>query len=492
MLKSKAIELIKSFSIEELHDFSLFTRSPYFNTNKNIVKLYSLIDTHAKLNSEGLNEEYLYSRIFPGKEYNYGIMKNLMSELFKLVEKFLIVNSSKENDDYRFEGLMSLARVYDDRFLDGNFKKLISRLKDDLDSELIGFDRYHRYSLIEESIYYFNANRSNNKGLQDAVYYEMLYTICEFYRKFSRNLWKIDINIGNLNSNYEKDFIAILRDNINFNGITEALEGIEKSDHDNVVMNTLLIKLLTEPDDTRSFYKLKEHLSKRIDDYTNYEKFSIITKVLSYCASAFRSGKKEFVEESLDIKKLMMKKVKFNEDGLGPLNYIVFIETVRAFLHVGKTGEAESFLKKYNNTLEDDKRAVAYNLSMAFIEEAKSNYDKAIALLADLRPPDQDSKLLVRMVYLRVYFSAGHLESGFSLINSTRNFVKDSLHMDKAYKENQLNTLKVFEKLMRIKSNPGKYSVFDINKILDHINNNFVLGAPWFITKANELKSVLK
>ncbi len=492
MLKSKAIDVVKTFSDEELRDFALFTRSPYFNTNKNIIKLFDRINTKAKLNSDDLTEEFLHEKIFPGKSYNYGIMKNLLSELYKLIEKFLIVNSSKQNDDYRFEGLMSLARVYDDRFLDGNFKKLISGLKEDLDNELIGFDRYHRYSLIEENIYYFNANRSNNKDLQDAVYNEMIYTICEFFRKFSRNLWKIDINIGNLNTHYEKDFIEILGSNINFDGLTDALDGIKKDDHDNIVMNTLLIKLLTEPDNVDSFFKLKKHLAKRIDDYTNYERYSIITKVLSYCASAFRKGKREFVKESLDIKKLMMKKVRFKEDGLGPFNYIAFIETVRAFLHIGRTREAENFLKNYSHTLENDKRDVARKLSLAFIEEDKGNYDEAIALLADIKPPDQDSKLLMKIVYLRAYFSAGYFEPAFSLINSTRIFINDSLRMDDNFKLNQLNTLKVFEKLMKIKSSPQNYSEFDINKIIEQVQNNFVLGATWFISKANDLKSIIK
>ena len=79
MIKNKAIEVISTFSGPELKEFSLFLESPYFNSNKSLIKLFGEIKKALLANkAENLTEEFLYGKIFKGKKYNYGIMKNLM------------------------------------------------------------------------------------------------------------------------------------------------------------------------------------------------------------------------------------------------------------------------------------------------------------------------------------------------------------------------------------------------------------------------------
>lgn len=493
MIKSKTIELVKTFSRDELDDFDLFCRSPYFNSNKNIIKLYSqLKSSFDKFDSADLTEEFLYKKIFPGKDYNYGIMKNLMSDLNKLAEKFLIVNSSKINEDYRFEGMMTLANIYDERGLDSSFKRIITGLKENIDNELIGLNRYRMYSAIEESIYFFYANRSDNKGLQDAVYNEMIYNLCDFFRKFSRNLWKINNSIGNMNTQYEKDFAEIFRKNFNFDGLADAMKGINKADYDNLLMNKMLVMLITEPHNKDVYFELKEYLFSNIDRYTNSERFSIITKALSYCSKAFKMGHKEFVSESSQIKKLMMKKVRFKEDGLGPFNYSIYIQTVHEFLHLDDVKSAENFAKNYLHWLEDDKIEYTVNLSRAYIEEYKNNYEKALEYLTLLKKVSSDTKYDVRYIYLKVYYSMNHFESGFSLIAAVRNLIAKTSEKDKTSKQHQLDTLKAFEKLFKIKCTPEKYKKFDVEKLVDFIKGNHTLAAPWLLQKAGELKKVIR
>jgi hypothetical protein len=86
----------------------------------------------------------------------------------------------------------------------------------------------------------------------------------------------------------------------------------------------------------------------------------------------------------------------------------------------------------------------------------------------------------------------GHYESGFSLISSFRNFIKEAVHLNEDYKKNQLKTLNVFEKLYKIKCTPEKYSAFDVDNMIKTIEKEFVLGAPWLLQKAGDLKSLVK
>lgn len=43
MIKNKAIEVISTFSEPELKLFYLFLESPYFNSNKSLIKLFGVI-----------------------------------------------------------------------------------------------------------------------------------------------------------------------------------------------------------------------------------------------------------------------------------------------------------------------------------------------------------------------------------------------------------------------------------------------------------------
>lgn len=43
MIKSTLLELLKTFNKEELKRFEDFLRSPYYNNNSNVIKLFNVI-----------------------------------------------------------------------------------------------------------------------------------------------------------------------------------------------------------------------------------------------------------------------------------------------------------------------------------------------------------------------------------------------------------------------------------------------------------------
>ncbi len=118
MKKSSAIEIISTFSKEDLDLFSDFLKSPYFNKIKNAVKLYTEIKRYAPgFDNENIDKEKLWKKIFPGKEYNYGTMKNLIHEFTRLAEKFVTNEIYKKNEIQEFSNLYLLLPLMELRFL---------------------------------------------------------------------------------------------------------------------------------------------------------------------------------------------------------------------------------------------------------------------------------------------------------------------------------------------------------------------------------------
>ncbi|MBK8381372.1 MAG: hypothetical protein IPL16_05650 [Ignavibacteria bacterium] len=98
MTKSSLIEILRSFDKEELTKFEDFLNSPYHNKNRNTLRLFTVVKKYfPNFKSEELNKEIVWKKLFPDKDYNYGVMKNLIHELSKLCMKFIVLEEFEEN-----------------------------------------------------------------------------------------------------------------------------------------------------------------------------------------------------------------------------------------------------------------------------------------------------------------------------------------------------------------------------------------------------------
>jgi len=90
MLNSTLIEIFKTFEKTDLKRFEDFLKSPYFNKKTNVVALFNIIKTHfPDYKTENLKKETVWKKLYPDKNFNYGVMKNFIHDLTKLAENYL-------------------------------------------------------------------------------------------------------------------------------------------------------------------------------------------------------------------------------------------------------------------------------------------------------------------------------------------------------------------------------------------------------------------
>lgn len=489
MISSKPIEIINTLTPPELKEMSAFVKSPYFNSNKNLARLFEAIKKELKQLTVGgeLSEESLFRKVFPGKTYNYGIMKNLLSALASLLEEFLLINAIRTKPINRFRNRILLADEYDTRRLDRYYDKTISKVSADIEKGPIDNYYYGDRVLAEESKYFFCSSRSDDKGLEDAIYNEMLYSICELYRRFSRGMWKIHINIDNVNSKYEKDIIAVLAKHIDFKNLAAEMEGLSPKDYNYIKLNELMIRLLIHGSEPAPYFELKKLINDSIESYENYERFSILTKALSYCSTAHRARIPGFMRESLEMRILMMEKVKFNTGGLGPFNFHYFTETIVIFLHEKDIDGAEEFLEKYADSVGKVNRDINYRLSKAFILEARGKYREALALLAGMWHKDTEINLRIRRLYFILYYNLGEFEAGLDAVNTYRAYIKSNDELTDILRQKYLTAAFFIEKLFKAAAMPEKYSHQNIKDLIeDHDKRGWIMS-QWINEKLQEL-----
>ena len=101
------IRLLKSFSKKEITDFEKFIASPFFNSQSTLVKIFSEIKKYyPEFSDNNFTKKNLYEKVNPGKIYNDVIFRKYISNLFKLSEKFLIVNDTLQNNERKITFLL--------------------------------------------------------------------------------------------------------------------------------------------------------------------------------------------------------------------------------------------------------------------------------------------------------------------------------------------------------------------------------------------------
>ena len=163
MLKSSLLEIIRTFTKQELIKFEDFVRSPYFNKKENVVKLFLEIKKYSpELSDEDLEKEKVWGRLFPGQKYNYWIMKNLIFDLNKVAERFLHIQNYESKI---FEQDINLLEKMNEKGLLRQYEKNLKSFRNETDKTT--FDQnyfYYKYlAEVKEHAFLF----SNNARIKD-------------------------------------------------------------------------------------------------------------------------------------------------------------------------------------------------------------------------------------------------------------------------------------------------------------------------------------
>lgn len=129
---SKFVRLLKTLSADEYKAFELWLKSPWCNSNKNLIRLLEKLKRyHPDFDTEKLTKEKLFKQILPDGKFSQRRMNNLLSEGYLAAEQFLIFQNLSRDENQQ-KSLLSKelqARQLDEWFFK-DMDKEISRLED--------------------------------------------------------------------------------------------------------------------------------------------------------------------------------------------------------------------------------------------------------------------------------------------------------------------------------------------------------------------------
>lgn len=476
MLNTSLIEILKSFSTDEIKSFDDFIRSQYFNKKPTLSKLWDTLKKFAPdFNVDNLKRENIYKLMFPLKKFNYGVMKNIIYDFTKIVEKFIIINSKSGSDFYdRLHFLNELKS----RGLTKHFEKELSSIRKSLngmenDDEEYFIKEYYLQNLESENLfskYGKNIPRSKNIIFDSAAKEENY--LRKYYLKRSMNVLGFHFFFKNA-----VDIESIMP----LSNAVQELYNIELPTEKILTIEHMFLRLNRDNINENEFKSFRDFAfgllgDKNINKYTRY---SLLMTLSKYCLIKYSQGESPFLKYTYDIYRKLFEHKLFD----GQMATFRSIVIVSACLKKFKW--LDDFVKESLNLLEAQNRQDAEQFYLAVKNFYSGEYNKSLENLSKLKSDDVFNRAYIKSYTIMNYYELGYYNELFDQTEVFKKFLVNNKSYPEMNSDADLNFIKFIKKIINVKEN-GEEDVLHLKKMIEkekNISNNY-----WLLEKLSELK----
>ena len=483
MNNNSTVSTVKSFSRNDVKAFDDFIRSPYFNKKSSVIRLWEILrDLFPDFPDEELRREKLYKKLFPGKEYNYGTIKNLIFDISKLAEKFLEMEFYN-NDDYfnyyyQLGGLLRKGqmRLYKSRSAEIE-KKLMNQ--DEFDGE--NYDKL--FNLKWFKLEYIFSNITNDDSKEE-VYAISKYLIYDFVVKLVKSF--INIKGIELEFNFKNENAEIIRffENIDLDGFINRVDGISNKDIKILSIYYKLYKSVSNPSDINLYFELKDSFIK------NVNLFSIDERRVLYSglriALIFVSFKNDI---AYDNEIFFIYKAMLEDNSIlnyyGNIELIVFANYISYATRSNDAGFIKFFLEKYLDKIPSEHRENLKLFGEANISYLNKDYSSSLENLLKVNENILGIKRAVKNLEMIIHYERDDYDSFLYSVDSYKHYISRNKKITSDMKENIMRTIHYLSSMFKLKDNPDEY---ERSKLLEQVKNDRVPIKGWIIEKLSEYK----
>jgi hypothetical protein len=481
MEKSKLVNILKTFSKSELKEFEKFVSSPFFNKGRNFLPfLQQLTKSHPVYDSEKIKPEYLYSKTFPGKNFNKQIIWNQTSSLLKLAEEYLSHNALRKN---KFSKLKSLALEFYDRGLSSYYLKSIKEMEKVTLRGGIDQDYLIRRVSIENEMITYHQLEDKQHLLCGNVLEKGKWTVLEFIHNIAGIICDLHSNQFMYNAVYDINLPYEFINNL------ELVKIIEFARNNNYEYTWLLevyyhsMMSVIERKDPSHYFRLKSLFEKFSNSFSDSEKNKILTTLSNYCSLRINDGDDSFRRELFEISRIELREGLAFPDKKS--SKITFIQMLRNAVFFDEIQWAKDFVEKYICKLPASHQKSMYALAYAFIHFRLKEQDKVLENLNKVKFIDVRDKLNVKSLLLRTYFEMRDINSLLYQIDSTRHFLNSNPSINPGSKANFMLFTSYINRFIGVMEKNDKLELELFKKSVEI--EKTLINKGWFYEQIDEL-----
>lgn len=434
MRESKLINQLKGLDKKELKGLKVFLRSPYFNNSEDVIKLFEVVSKHApNYDPLRLKKEKVFEKIYSGKPFKDVKLRNLMSKLSRLIERYLIQLYYEEKD---FEKEKLLAKIYGKRssyiLFENIINKLLKEIKNQSTLTLGTYKEIHELGIM---LYEHKQTNSINHSmlLQNAIEALEQYFITERLR--------LVLGLKTREKLLSELYPLIVDDFDYLNNKTN-------------LIHTLYGKAfgLLEHPSNENYQRLKESFFEDTSVLSKKTAIIPLRLALNYLILRINKNESTYTEECLQWYRIGIEKEWLMENGIilyaDFLNVIIFASKKKNF------DWATSFLDSYSQKLPATNQKDAVALASGFISFFQSKYTQVIEQLIYFKFLSFGDQILAKTLLIRSYFKLIKIDDSYyySLISSCKafeNYIRRHNVINDIKKESYLNFISIIRRLIQ-------------------------------------------
>jgi hypothetical protein len=481
MISSKAIDLIQTFSEDEFRKFGLFINSPYFNREAIHIKFYGILKKYyPEFDNKNFDKEKVFAKLYPGKKYNDGVMRNILSAMLELGENFLAIENLKAGEFNYNLGLMrelsirKLPKLYERQE-----KKASEVLENTSKSDLYYFNKSmlinekRKHSIRQKSSLYLHDEYLHEIAENNLIAF--LISILRNYTQIANSnlkLFKFDYRLSFVNDTMETyldNEVEKYKDIIYLNYFYNAFK-------------------LAKTEDEKYFYALKEISNDKSSSLSEESKSNIFSILTNYCYLKINKGELKFSREQFLLHKEQILRGQYLNESSSTLNHIKYMSVAVTGLDAGEIEWVSDFIEKYKYQLDNNNRENTYNFSRALLFYHRKQYSDALDWAAKVKTDDLSYKHQLKSLYLKIYFDMNETEPFYSHVDSYKHFLMNQKHIPEITRDVIWSYVNFTKKLFDIKNNITEKD-FELVKLKKELTENkSMINKVWLLEKAEEIE----
>ncbi len=426
-------------SPKEQKQLEAYVRSPFVTTNEKLVKLCEWLFSHyPHIQRADLDKTLIYTSIFEEETYDEKAMNNLISDLFSLLEEFLIHQQFQKKELFKkrllIEALLERDALY---FMPGAVRKYQHLKKKHPKQSYESCYEAMAFHYLADQWAVVQGKRAYDRHLQDKnnaldhYYWRHKFSIaCDMA---SRNI----VTQSGYQCHFWEDLIRHFHQNTN---------GIGR--HPVLQIYYRVYQMLTDFAQPTHYFEAKQLLEEHHSLFPDSEINNVYKYLLNYCVRKINVGEEPFYREVHALYKLLLDQQMLFQNGY--LTQWTYLNIITAGIRLREYAWTEGFIYEYRNALQPEERQNVFQYGLSALYFEKKDYLKALEYLNSVAFTDASYHLRAKILQLKSYFELEEEEALLSLIDAFQQYIRRSRSIPDYQKKANHHFLKLTKQLYKL------------------------------------------
>ncbi len=437
--ETKLVKLLMHFSKVERRLFNEFVQASFFNKNPKLSNLYAFLYKGLSINpipaKDPITFELAFKHIFPNETYKKERITKLCSKLFKLVERFIVIQKIENS---QAEGQLLLLDYYNQHYLNDYYQVVDKNIRKLSENMTLRNNDYYRlcYNIEGASAKFLSTQLDDGRG---DVNFQQTTSLLDIYYLSKKLEQACQMKNRQRTTLYPYSFDLM----------EEIMTFLPRSPYFKIPIIQIwyyAFLLLDEPQ-LSHYQKLKELLQEHNNLLLFLERRILYTYLENSCAKVMGTPMRYYAE-LFDLYKLQLKKEIIYTNGY--LIPMIFRNIITVALKLEEIDWAEQFLLEHQDRIIPDyiEKEDMVSLCKALVLFEQQKYEEALNYLNLLKYNNIYTKLDERRIRLKIYYELSYEDLFDDLVNSFRKFIsKNQKQINEVFIQLNRNFVNMVNKL---------------------------------------------